>query len=61
VAAPSARFAARTFDNGNRYVLETRRSRWDARVRRVALGMTECIDNHVHMSIHVDDRRAAQG
>jgi len=52
VAAPSALFAALSLESGNRYVLETRRSRADERFGVVVLGIHKCIDDMTVMSIH---------
>jgi len=51
VAAPSAFFAALSLDKGNRYVLETLCSRCDERFGRVAVGIAQCIDRTMTMSI----------
>src|SRR6185295_10122812 len=52
VAAPSARFAALSFDSGNRYVRETRRSRRGELPGRAEPDMIQCIDDRTQMSIH---------
>lgn len=58
VAAPSARFAALSLANRSRNVRGTRRSGDGARSRLDGMGMSQCIDNGIRLSIQpVTNRR----